>query len=162
MDIQVAYMDWSRMGMSIRNKIRDYKLRHLRLGRVKNLDKDRFDVFRIEKISWDVHWQTGLYLAVIIRDYLRFFIKNTPAIGNCVIEDHEAVKFGLDDEQSEYYGKKWRALVDSVADEFDELIKMINTDSFEIEDVKEFNKKEKELEKKAFSDLAYIFDDLFW
>ena len=43
MDIQVAYMDWSRMGMSIRNKIRDYKLRHLRLGRVKNLDKDRFD-----------------------------------------------------------------------------------------------------------------------
>lgn len=37
--------------MSFRRKIRDYKLRHLSLGKVKNLDKDNFARFRIEKIK---------------------------------------------------------------------------------------------------------------
>ncbi len=111
--------------MRLRNKIRDYKLRHLCIGRVKNLDKKDFSVFWIEKISWDVHWQTGLYLAVIIRDYLRLFIKYTPAIANCVIEDKDRkeIRYGLDDEKCAYYSRKWENLVNSVADEFDELIK---------------------------------------
>ena len=69
-------------------EVRFHMLFTICLGKVKNLDKDNFARFRIEKISWDVHWQTNLYLAVIIRDYLRFFIKNTLAIGNCVIDDH--------------------------------------------------------------------------
>ena len=55
--------------MIIMNKIKEYKHRHLSIGRVKNLDKRNPNVFCIEKISWDVHWQTDLYLAVIIRDY---------------------------------------------------------------------------------------------
>ncbi len=148
--------------MKLKNRIRDYKLRHLSIGHVKNLDKDNYSVFRIEKISWDVHWQTGLYLAVIIRDYLRFFIDNTPAIGNCVIEDLEAVRYGMADEQNAYYSRKWKNLVNSVADEFDELIKMMLTDTSEIDDFMEFNKREKALQKKAFSDLADIFDDLGW
>ena len=162
--------------MSFRRKISDYKLRHLSLGKVKNLDKDNFARFRIEKISWDVHWQTDLYLAVIIRDYLRFFIKNTMAIGNCVIDDpsflNEPNYVGDDEyskrknaeheEKSEYYFQKWKDLVNSVADEFDELIKMMLMDDTEIGDYQEFNKKQKALEKKAFSDLAEIFDDLSW
>lgn len=148
--------------MSFKDKIRDYKLRHLSIGRVKNLDKDRFELFRIEKISWDVHWQTNLYLAVIIRDYLRVFNKNTLAIGNCVFEDPDVVTCGLDDEQSAYYAKKWEERVNMVADEFDKLINMMLTDSPELDDYMEFNKREKALEKKAFSDLAEIFDDLCW
>ena len=117
--------------MSLRRKIRDYKLRHLSLGKVKNLDKKDFNLFRIEKISWDVHWQTNLYLAVIIRDYLRFFIKNTLAIGNCVIDDPESFlnephyvgddevskkKNAEHEEKSEYYARKWEDLVNSVTD----------------------------------------------
>ncbi len=148
--------------MRLRDKIREYKLRHLSLGRVKNLDKKMPQVFRIEKISWDVHWQTNLYLAVIIRDYLRFFIKNTLAIGDCVIDDHEAVKYGMDDEQMDYYWGKWKDMVNSVADEFDELIKMMLTKNSEIKDTEEHFKKERDLEKKAFSELAFIFDDLMW
>lgn len=155
--------------MRIKDRIRDYKLRHLRIGRVKNLDKERVNVFCIEKISWDVHWQTDLYLAVIIRDYLRFFIKNTRAIGNCVIDDpsflNEPNYVGDDDlskEKEEFYAKKWEELVNSVADEFDELVKMIIMDGFEIEDYREFEKKRKALEQKAFSDLTEIFDDLMW
>ena len=162
--------------MSFRRKISDYKLRHLSLGKVKNLDKDNFARFRIEKISWDVSWQTSLYLAVIIRDYLRFFIKNTMVIGNCVIDDpsflnepnyvgddeYSKRKNAENEEKSEYYFQKWKDLVNSVADEFDELIKMMLMDDPEIGDYQEFNKKQKALEKKAFSDLAEIFDDLSW
>jgi len=162
--------------MSFMRKIRDYKLRHLSLGKVKNLDKERFGVFRIEKISWDVSWQTALYLAVIIRDYLRFFIKNTKVIGDCAIHDpsfHNEPHYVGDDEyskkknaehekKSEYYARKWEAMVNSVADEFDELVKMMLMDGPEIGDYKEFDKKEKAMEKKAFSDLAEIFHDLWW
>ena len=36
------------------------------------------------------------------------------------------------------------------------------TASHEIEDYQEFDKKQKMLEKKAFSDLAEIFHDLWW
>ena len=150
--------------MRLMDKIRDYKLRHLCIGRVKNLNKKNPSVFQIEKISWDVHWQTNLYLAVIIRDYLRFFIKNTPAIGNCVFEDPYAVRFGMDEEQTDYYAKKWTDLVNSVADEFDELIKIMIIDNREIKDLPEFNQyeKEKTLTRKAFSDLAEIFYELGW
>ena len=163
--------------MSLRYKIRDYKLRHLSLGKVKNLDKERFNVFQIEKISWDVRWQTDLYLAVIIRDYLRFFIKNTMAIGNCVIDDPEVFLnmpyYNGDDEyskkmnaeyeeKSDYYFRKWEDLVNSVADEFDEIVNMMVMDVSEIGDYQKFYKKQKSLEKKAFSELAEIFDDLSW
>ena len=62
---------------------------------------------------------TNLYLAVIIRDYLRFFIKNTPAIGNTAWEDisrmHKATP-----EENNAASVKWEAMVNSVAEEFDE------------------------------------------
>lgn len=161
--------------MRLRRKISDYNLRHLSLGKLKNLDKDSAGAFRIEKISWEVSWSTNYYLAVIIRDYLRFFIKNSLTIGYCVIDDEfeTILYYDGDDEFSEeqnakarekheYYAKKWKDLVNSVADEFDELVKMMHKDSIEIDDYQEFNMKQKALEKKAFYDLSEIFNDLFW
>ena len=71
----------------IKDKYNDYKIRHLRLGKIKMLNKkDNYD-FKIVDIDWEISWQTNVYLAVIIRDYLRHFIDNAPIIGNCVIED---------------------------------------------------------------------------
>ena len=52
--------------------------------------------------------------------------------------------------------------MNSVADEFDELVKMILANEIRRDEVIEFNKKQKALEKKAFNDLAEIFDDLWW
>ena len=53
-------------------------------------------------------------------------------------------------------------MVNAVADEFDEVVQMMLVDNFEIDDHIEFNKKEKALQNKAFSDLAEIFDELWW
>ena len=140
----------------IKRKWRNNKLRHLHLGRVKMLDKNNNLNFKIVGIDWDVHWMTNIYLTVIIRDYLRFFIKNTTAIGNCVIEGKDPSCVDTDSDW-----KKWQRLVNSVADEFDELLKIY----MEIEtadDISELHKKEKALTKKAFLDLANIYDDLNW
>lgn len=131
--------------MSLRRKISDIRLRHLSLGKLKNLDKERPGAFRIEGISWEVSWSTNYYLAVIIRDYLRFFIKNSLTIGYCVIDDEFETILYYDED-----------------DEFDELVKMMHKDIIEIDDYQEFNKKQKALEKKAFYDLSEIFNDLFW
>ena len=76
----------------LKNRLRDYKLRHLKIGTVKNLNKEKFTDFKIEKIDWDVHCMTNLYLAVIIRDYLSFFIEKTPAIGNCVYDHFPSIE----------------------------------------------------------------------
>ncbi len=64
-----------RLYRRIKEKWRTYKLRHLCIGKVKMLDKNSTLDFKIVKMDWDVHWQTGLYLTVIIRDYLRHFIE---------------------------------------------------------------------------------------
>ena len=147
----------------IKNRIREYELRHLHIGRVKQMSKKGYTDFCIEKISWDVHWQTNLYLAVIIRDYLRFFIKNTLAIGNCVIDDKAFFyKPDSDGAKTDYYAKKWEELVNSVADEFDDWIKMYNyIDSYEGDDLS-YMEELKDLQRKAFGDLAEIYDELFW
>ena len=153
-------LKWSRLG----RWWSEYKLRHLKLGRVKQRTKDRHDDFEIVGISWNVNWMTHLYLAVIIRDYLRFFIKNTPTFPMRLVEDCEAFERTTGEERSrmgDKYMKRWQDDVNSVADEFDELIKHINCTS---DDPKEdySQKKERELAKKAFSDLAEIYDELWW
>jgi hypothetical protein len=149
------------MMRALKQKWHDYKLRHLRLGKVKMLDKKDNHSFKIVDIDRDVHWKINVYLTVIIRDYLRFFINNTPAIGNCVIDDHDAVKYGMTDEQSDYYAKKWQDLVNSVADEFDELLKL-DMEIDKANDISEAHKRWEALKNKAFSDLAFIYEDLSW
>ena len=49
-----------------------------------------------------------------------------------------------------------------VADEFDELAKLAWREDSSVDDWQAYKKKEKELIKKAFADLAYIFDELNW
>ena len=97
---------------------------------------------------------------MIIRDYLRFFINNTPAIGNCVLENKNLKVEEADDDD----WNNWKRLVNSVADEFDELLqigrKMEHTES--LEEWTDLQEKKKALLKKAFSDLAFIYDDLWW
>ena len=140
----------------LKDRLRDYKLRHLKIGTVKNLNKEKFTDFKIEKIDWDVHWMTNLYLAVIIRDYLRFFIEKTPAIGNCVYDHYPSIEedtLELRDKKSE----EWKTLVNSVADKFDELAKNLCNCDYDFD-----LSKHKEMTKKAFADLAFIFDDLEW
>lgn len=144
----------------LKDRLRDYKLRHLKIGTVKNLNKKEFGDFKIEKIDWDVHWMTNLYLAVNIRDYLRFFLKNTPAIGNCVWKDYDEM-YNSTPEECDAASDRWHALVESVADEFDELAKYYR-DEYEDVDWKEREEKRAALTKKAFADLAFIFDDLDW
>ena len=143
----------------IKDKVHDYKLRHLSLGKVHYLTKT-FDEgeFEIVDIPWNLHWQTDMYLLVIIRDYLRNFINTSPAIGNCVFSKEQ-----LDPKCKEYYenheeyAEKWKNLVNKVADEFDDLYKIQNH-KFEPSDKAEWQ----ELKTKAFKDLAFIFDDLNW
>ena len=141
---------------------RNHKLRHLKLGKVKQRKKGSYTDFKIVDISWDIHWMMDLYLAVIIRDYLRFFIKNTPAIGNTVFDgDYEKMQ-SMSAEDVDYYSKKWHDLVNGVADEFDELVKLMREEESSVEDWQALDKKKNELTKKAIADLAYIFDELQW
>ena len=143
----------------IKDKIHDYKLRHLHLGKVKyngkNFDEGEFE---ITNIPFNLTWQTDTYLLVIIRDYLRNFINTSPAIGNCVFSKEQ-----LDPKCKEYYenheeyAEKWKNLVNEVADEFDELYKM-QVKRFDTFDATKWQ----ELKVKAFKDLTFIFDDLNW
>ena len=157
-----SIITWIRTLFGPFGKMKCYKLRHLSIGKVKMLDKNIHNHidFKIVTISWDVHWQTNLYLTVIIRDYLRFFINNTLAIGNCVLENKDLQVEEVDDDD----WNNWKRLVNSVADEFDEMLqigrKIECTES--LEERTDLQEKEKALLQKAFSDLAYIYDDLCW
>ena len=144
----------------IKDKIHDYKLRHLSLGKVHYLSKTFDDgEFEIVDIPWNLHWQTDTYLLVIIRDYLRNFINNTKALGSCVYSKEE-----LDPKSKEFYKslnnyrwEEWKNLVNKVADEFDDLYKIQNHKFGPVDEMEW-----QELKTKAFKDLAFIFDDLNW
>ncbi len=141
----------------IKDKYKDYKLRHLQLGKIKMLDKEYNNNFEIVDIDWEISWKTNIYLTVIIRDYLRHFINNAPIIGNCVIEDKSPLYQATEEDL-----KRWNNFVNSVADEFDELICLHNEIDTSKDDITELHEKEKQLTQKAFSDLAFIYDDLWW
>ena len=150
----------------LRVRLKDYKLRHLKLGKVV-YDGRPFETsaFKIGGISWDISWMTDLYLATIIRDYLRFHIVNSPAIGNCILKDNsEGILYEdfllKDVDNGVDYFQRWSDKVNEVADEFDELIDLIKTNSsgrpgpgFDMLQTKT---------EEAFKDLAYIFNDLSW
>ena len=149
-----------RSNVGKKSRFSDRKLYHLSIGKVKNLNRNDWREFEITNISWNVHWQMSLFLAVIIRDYLRFFIKNTPVIGDCAFDDTSKI-LDCTDEECKAASQKWKGLVNSVADEFDELARHYRGD-FDDVDVKSREEKRSELVKKAFADLAFIFDELSW
>ena len=146
----------------IKEKYDDYKLNHLKIGKLVRNKKDADDEsFHIEKIDWDVHWQTDRILAIIIRDYLRFFIKKTPAIGNCVLIDNPEGLNYFEASKSETidFAGRWEDTVNKVADEFDDLRRLIENYYF---DGAVSNEELKKSTEKAFRDLIYIYPDLNW
>ena len=144
----------------MKTKFHDYKLRHLKLGKVVYDGKPfEFNSFKIGGISWDIHWQLNRYLAIIIRDYLNFFADKTQAIGNYVIENNPE---GLTYEEALHsedidFGKRWIDKVHDVSSEFDELRKLI-----EMPDYSSENNTIPKQANIAFKALADIFDDLSW
>lgn len=138
------------------------KMKKLSLGKLIHTDDNaEYGSYRVEKISFDVLWQMDRMLAIIIRDYLRSFIKKTPAIGNCVIDyDPEKNPWEIYSEaELEEFDKRWKEAVEKTADEFDELRKLIETSGNEHNvDLDTL----KEQTKKAFEALSFIFCDLCW
>lgn len=131
----------------------DLRMRRLKLGTVcwKKGELKTID------ISWNVHWMSNVYLAAIIRDYLRFFIKNTIAAGNYVYDHNpEGYEYweAIEKLDSKEMGRRWEKIVNDTADLFDELVK-----SVEIEETKEEYQKKVDA---AFDALKEIFYDLEW
>lgn len=131
----------------------DLRMRKLKLGTVcwKNHE------LKTINISWDIHWMSNVYLAAIIRDYLRFFIQNTMAISDYVYEhnpegyDYWEAQEKLDKDEM---FRRWQKIVNDTADLFDVLAKP-----------EEIDKGREQFQKDitaAFDALKEIFYDLEW
>lgn len=131
-------------------------MKTMKIGIAKFYNKEDRRDFKIGNIPNEAQWRMDLYLSVIIRDYLRAFIQNTPAIGNCIITNESPLYQATDQDW-----KKWESLVNSVADEFDDLVELIKAMD-EADNITDLQIKKKELQNKAFADLTYIYDDLCW
>lgn len=68
----------------------------------------------------------------------------------------------MSDEDNAMYSEKWHDLVNNTADEFDELVRFLREEDSSVGGWQTLNKKEKDLIRKAFADLAYIFDEFNW
>ena len=129
-------------------------MRKLKLGTVCWKDNE----LKTIHISWGIHWMSNVYLAAIIRDYLRFFIQNTTAIGNYVYEhnpegytDYWEATETLD--QDEMF-RRWEKVVNDTADLFNELVRCA--------DAKESGEQYQKKINAAFGALKEIFCDLEW
>lgn len=147
----------------IKERINDYKLSHLRLGKLvpTNKIKNNRASLHVKGIPFDAQWQMDRILAIVIRDYLRSFIKETPAIGNCVLRDNpEGLSYFEASQSNEIdFTKRWEETVSNVANDFDML--RIQLESCQSNNSVTDDEIEK-LTKKAFSGLTYIFNDLNW
>ena len=149
----------------LKDKIKDYKLRHLSIGKVIITGKGANEKAEIRNISEPISWRSDLWLAIMIRDHLRHFINNTACVGGCIFEEAgESLFIYADERENDSDMQKWRTLVNSVADEFDALIPLIlESHSTPIGGKKvKLMEKKKEMQKKAFADLEFIFNDLWW
>ena len=138
------------------------KMKKLSPGKLIYTDEnEKYGSYRVEKISFDVLWQMNRMLAIIIRDHLRSFVKETPAIGNCVI-DHDPERkpwMKYSEEELEVFDKRWKEAVEKTAYEVDELRKLIETSENEHN---VYLDTLKDQTKKAFEALTFIFCDLCW
>ncbi len=149
----------------IKDKLEKYKLRHLSIGKLIITDEGNSEKAEIKNISKPISWRSDLWLAVIIRDHLRHFINNTACVGGCVFEEPGNQLFVYADErETDSDMIKWKGMVNSVAEEFDALIPLIlESHSTPMCGKKiELMEKKKEMQKKAFADLEFIFNDLWW
>ena len=137
----------------IRHFFHERKMRKLKLGTVCWKDNE----LKTIHISWDIHWMSNVYLAAIIRDYLRFFIQNTAAIGNYVYEHNpEGYDYWEAEEKldSDEMFRRWQKIVNDAADMFDELVKSV--------EIEETNEDYQNKVNAAFDALKEIFYDLEW
>lgn len=162
---------------SIKTRINDYKLFHPKLGKVV-FDSDKKS-FHIEKMSWGIHWQTDRFLSVIIRDYLRSFISQTPAIGNCVLKEDQddndspggwsakalmcnpntlEFEMGNDPVKDDAF-KRWVNMVNMVAEDFDEVRKILESEEYTAPETELLLKAAVE---NACDGLKHIYMDLNW
>lgn len=149
----------------IKDKLGKNKLRHLSIGKLKIIGEGKSEKAEIRNISKPISWRSDLWLAIIIRDHLRHFINNTACVGGCVFEEPGNQLFVYADErETDSDMIKWKEMVNSVADEFDALIPLIlESHSTPMCGKKiELMEKKKEMQKKAFADLEFIFNDLWW
>ena len=137
----------------IRHFFHDRKMRKLKLGTVCWKDHE----LKTINISWDIHWMSNVYLAAIIRDYLRFFIENTMVIGNYVYahnpEGYTYWEAAEKLDKDEMF-RCWQKIVNDTADLFDELIKSVDMEEGDEEYQKKIDA--------AFDALKKIFCDLSW
>lgn len=148
------FWEWlSCLPSDIRHFFHERKMRKLKLGTV-CFKKGQLKTI---DISWDIHWLSSIYLAAIIRDYLRFFIQNTPAPGSYVDEHNpEGLDYAdaLEKLDSDVMFERWEKVVNDVADKFDAIVQ---ADTSEIE-----YEKYRAMIVEAFDDLKEIFCDLDW
>ena len=150
----VRFGDWlSGIPRDIRHFFNEREMRKLKLGTVcfKN------GMLQTINISWDIHWMSNVYIAAIIRDYLRFFIKNTCVIGNYVYAHNpEGYEFWEAQEKLDFdeMAHRWEKMLNDTADLFDGLVKWAE-EGIEPE---EYQRKIDE----AFDALKKIYADLEW
>ena len=138
---------------NVRKFFHDINMRRLKLGTVcfKNGE------LKTINISWDIHWMSSVYLAAIIRDYLRFFIQNIAVIGNYVYE-HNSEGYSIEEAyekiDSNVAFERWEKLINDIADLFDAIVK---ADTFETG-----YDTYKKMICDAFDALKEIFHELDW
>ena len=149
----------------LKNKFKQYKLRHISIGKLKITFEENQEKAEIINISEEITWCLDLWLAVIIRDHLRHFINTTICVGGCVFDmPGESLVTYADEKDFDSEMQEWQDLVNSVADEFDAMIPLIlESHSTPIGKQKyELMEKKKAMQKRAFADLEFVFNDLWW
>lgn len=128
------------------------KEKPIRLGKIKN--------GKVTGMSWNSTWFLNRNIAIIVRDYLRYYISVTPAIGNCVFSEDELYSVTYDgfgkDKITDKKWDEWKALVNCVAKDFDVLSTAFDKFCDERLPDAELNK----LAEKAFNGMQKIFIDL--
>jgi acetolactate synthase small subunit len=131
-----------------------FRERPVKLGKIKH-DK-------VIGAKSEVGWNLDFNLAVMIRDYLRMFAKETYAYGNSVWTEEERKKAReLSKEEyaklDELKFKEWQDKVNGVADKFDVVVKDIENETCDIT----IEQKQKDIDI-AFDELKKIYQELWY
>jgi hypothetical protein len=131
-----------------------FRERPVKLGKIKH-DK-------VIGAKSEVGWNLDFNLAVIIRDYLRMFAKETYAHGNSVWTEEEREK-AREMSKEEYAKldelkfKEWQDKVNGIADKFNVVVKDIENETCDITS----EQKQKDIDI-AFDELKKIYQELWY
>jgi hypothetical protein len=131
-----------------------FRERPVKLGKIKH-DK-------VIGANSEVGWNLDFNLAVMIRDYLRMFAKETYAHGNSVWTEEEREK-AREMSKEEYAKldelkfKEWQDKVNGIADKFNVVVKDIENETCDITS----EQKQKDIDI-AFDELKKIYQELWY